>query len=162
MSENIFIDQNLSDKEKYTNLLAQIESLLDQNDANVSNLSNFTAALAQSLKKISWVGFYILNGDNLFLGPFQGKVACTNIKLGHGVCGKSALERKTIIVPDVNLFPGHIACDSESKSEIVVPLIVEDQLYGVLDVDSASYNAFDQTDKEYLEKLCGILLKKLF
>ncbi|MDP4194676.1 MAG: GAF domain-containing protein [Bacteroidota bacterium] len=162
MTENIFIDQNLSDKDKYTNLLAQIESLLDQNDANVSNLSNFTAAIAQTLKKISWVGFYILNGDNLFLGPFQGKVACTNIKLGQGVCGKSALERKTIIVPDVNLFPGHIACDSESKSEIVVPLIIEDRLYGVLDVDSNSFNAFDQTDKEYLEKLCSILLKKLF
>lgn len=161
MSENFFVENNLNDEEKYRSLLPQIESLLSENDPNVSTLANFTAALKQSFDKFSWVGFYLSENNQLYLGPFQGKVACTNIKYGQGVCGTAAAERKTIIVPDVDQFPGHIFCDADSKSEIVVPLLTDGNLYGILDVDSYLLNAFDQVDKHYLELLCQILTKKL-
>ncbi|MGE5679552.1 MAG: GAF domain-containing protein [Bacillota bacterium] len=161
MSENFFVENNLNDEEKYRSLLPQIESLLSENDPNVSTLANFTAALKQSFDKFSWVGFYLSENNQLYLGPFQGKVACTNIKYGQGVCGTAAAERKTIIVPDVDKFPGHIFCDADSKSEIVVPLLTDGNLYGILDVDSYLLNAFDQVDKHYLELLCQILTKKL-
>lgn len=142
-------------------LVKQVKSLLDRNDNILSNLSNLTAALKQTFEKISWVGFYLYNGKELYLGPFQGKVACTRIQLGKGVCGTSAEKRETIIVPDVEKFPGHIACDIESRSEIVIPLIKGDQLYGVLDLDSTSLNAFDEIDQKYLEEIVHIFIKEL-
>lgn len=147
--------------EQYKLLIKQIKSLLDKNDNLISNLSNFTAALNQTFEKISWVGFYLYEGTELYLGPFQGKVACTKIPIGKGVCGTSADIRETVIVPDVNNFPGHIACDVESRSEIVVPVIKDDRLFGVLDIDSAIINAFDETDKIYLEEMVSYLVSEI-
>ena len=115
----------------------------------------------QSFDKISWAGFYLYDGKKLYLGPFQGKIACTQIELGKGVCGISALKRETIIVPDVDKFPGHIVCDSDAKSEIVVPIIKDGNLFGVLDLDSSLLNSFNETDKIYLEKLCKFFSEKI-
>lgn len=157
MAENLVIDKKASIEEQYILLVKQIKSLLNRNENIISNLSNFTAALKQTFDKISWVGFYIFDGTKLYLGPFQGKIACTEIKIGSGVCGTAAQQRETIIVPDVEKFPGHIACDVNSKSEIVVPIIKEDKLWGVLDLDSISYNSFNETDKKYLEELVKFL-----
>lgn len=161
MAESIFIESNLSVEEKYNELGKQIKSLISRDDNLISSLSNFSAALKQTFEKISWVGFYILEGNYLYLGPFQGKVACTKIEIGKGVCGTAAEKMETVIVPDVNKFPGHIACDPDSKSEIVVPVIKNHKVYGVLDLDSNSYNAFDETDKEYLEELSGFLSEEI-
>lgn len=157
MAETILVNNKASIEEKYGLLVKQMKALLDKNDNLLSNLSNFTAAIKQTFDKVSWVGFYLYDGNELFLGPFQGKVACTKIKLGKGVCGTSAEKKETIIVPDVNEFPGHIACDVESRSEIVVPIIKENLLYGVLDLDSISINAFNEIDKKYLEELVNFL-----
>ncbi len=161
LSETILINKDLSDKEKYITLIPQVENLMNEEDNYLSNLANFTAAVKQSFDKVSWVGFYLFDGNKLVLGPFQGKVACTNIDIGNGVCGVSVERRETIIVKDVDEFPGHIACDSESRSEIVVPIINDENLIGVLDLDSTSYNSFDETDKFYLEKLIEILKSKI-
>ena len=161
MAETIFVDKNLSDEKIYESILPQIDSLLNVDEPLISNLSNVTAALKEAFEKISWVGFYFLNDDKLFLGPFQGKVACTVINVGSGVCGTVVLTKGTIIVENVEKFPGHIACDSGSKSEIVVPLIVNGKVIGVLDLDSYSYSAFNNTDKKYLEMLCFTLSNKL-
>jgi GAF domain-containing protein len=161
LAESIFIESNLSVEEKYNELGKQIKSLISRDDNLISSLSNFSAALKQTFEKISWVGFYILEGNYLYLGPFQGKVACTKIEIGKGVCGTAAEKMETVIVPDVNKFPGHIACDPDSKSEIVVPVIKNHKVYGVLDLDSNSYNAFDETDKEYLEELSGFLSEEI-
>jgi len=161
LAESIFIESNLTDEEKYVELRKQIKSLLKREDHLLSSLANCTAALKQTFDKISWVGFYLLEGDYLFLGPFQGRVACTEIQVGKGVCGTAAERKETIIVPDVNKFPGHIACDAESRSEIVVPIIKEDKIIGVLDLDSNSYNAFNETDKKYLEELVDFLSKEI-
>lgn len=157
MAENIFIDKNLSDEEKYLKLILVLKNLLSRDDNELSNLANLTAAIKQTFNKVSWVGFYLMNGECLYLGPFQGKIACTKIELGKGVCGTSALERKTIIVPDVNEFPGHISCDEDSKSEIVVPLFKNSLVYGVLDLDSTDYNSFNETDKHFLQEICNFL-----
>ncbi len=151
------VDKNISLDEQYQNVISQSESLLDKNDELITNLSNLSALLKQSFDKISWVGFYIFDNKKLYLGPFQGKVACTQIEVGKGVCGTAALKRETIIVPDVDKFPGHIACDADSKSEIVVPIIINDKLFGVLDIDSYLHHSFTQTDKLYLEELCKFL-----
>jgi GAF domain-containing protein len=161
VAEILMIDKNASLDESYLLLIKQIKNLLNKNDNIISNLSNLTAALKQSFDKISWVGFYIYDGSKLYLGPFQGKVACTEIQIGKGVCGTSALHNKTLIVPDVDKFPGHIVCDAESKSEIVIPILKENQLYGVLDVDSTIYNAFDDSDKKYLEEIINFLSKEI-
>ena len=161
MTENLVIDKNLSLEEQYKNLLSQVEYLLDEKDHLITNLANLSAILKQSFEKINWAGFYLFDGKKLYLGPFQGKIACTQIELGKGVCGTSALKRKTIIVPDVDKFPGHIVCDSDSRSEIVVPIIKNDNLFGVLDLDSSLLNSFDETDKTYLEKLCKFLSEKI-
>lgn len=147
--------------ENYEELLPQVEAILTKEEPVITNLSNFTALLKQSFKKISWVGFYFFDGEKLVLGPFQGKVACTIIKIGKGVCGTSALKRETIIVENVHEFPGHIACDGGSNSEIVVPIISNDKLIGVLDLDSYEFSAFDKNDKFYLEKISTILVSKL-
>lgn len=162
MTEEIRIVRHLPEEEKYRLLDSQLKALLVKQDNLISNLSNLTAAIKDTFEKVSWVGFYLFDGDKLFLGPFQGKVACTNIKIGIGVCGTSAAKRETIIVPDVDKFPGHIACDSNSKSEIVIPLIQNDKLLGVLDLDSHAYNSFGKIDKEYLEEICKFLCEEIF
>jgi len=161
LAENLFIEKNLSLEEKYKTLETQLRVLLNKDENEISNLCNFTAALKETFDKISWVGFYIFDGKKLFLGPFQGKVACTSIEFGRGVCGAAAEKLETIIVPDVNSFNGHIACDSESKSEIVVPIIKDKKLWGVLDLDSTAYNSFNETDKMYLENFCKFLSEKI-
>ena len=161
MTETFIIDKDLSTEEKYKTLLLQLKSLLMRNENLISNLSNLTAAIKQTFDKVSWVGFYLFNGKELYLGPFQGKVACTIIQVGKGVCGTSAQMRKTIIVPDVNKFSGHIFCDEDSKSEIVVPIIKNSELFGVLDLDSTSYNSFDETDKRYFEEICSFLVSDI-
>ncbi len=161
MAENVVIDRELSIEEQYKLLVKQIKSLLSKEDKTISNLSNFVAALYQSFEKISWAGFYFTENDNLYLGPFQGKIACTNIKFGKGVCGTAAKDKKTIIVEDVNKFPGHIFCDADSKSEIVIPVFKKKDLYGVLDLDSTKFSAFDNIDKKYLEEMCLFLSEKI-
>lgn len=161
MGENVVIDKELSIEEQYKSLVKQIKSLLSKDDKIISNLSNFVAALYQSFEKISWAGFYFTENDNLYLGPFQGKIACTNIKFGKGVCGTAAKDKKTIIVEDVNKFPGHIFCDADSKSEIVIPVFKKKDLYGVLDLDSTKFSAFDNIDKKYLEEMCLFLSEKI-
>lgn len=161
MAENLIIAKNLTLEEEYKALDKQLRTLLDKSDNELSNLSNFTAALKQTFPKISWVGFYIFDGDKLYLGPFQGKVACTEIEIGKGVCGASAAKLETLIVPDVNNFHGHIACDTDSKSEIVIPIKTGSKLWGVLDLDSASFNSFDETDKFYLENFCKFLSEEI-
>jgi len=161
MSESFVINNEASLDEQYQLLVKQIKSLLNKEDNLITNLSNFTAAFKQTFSKISWVGFYLYDGNKLYLGPFQGKVACTEIKIGSGVCGTSAAKKKTIIVPDVDKFPGHIACDVESRSEIVVPIIKNGNLFGVLDLDSTDYNSFNETDKKYLEELVNFLIKEI-
>jgi len=161
MSESLVINNTASVDEQYLLLVKQVKSLLRKEDNLITNLSNFTAALKQTFSKISWVGIYLFDGSKLYLGPFQGKVACTEIKIGSGVCGTSAFKKETIIVPDVDKFPGHIACDVESRSEIVVPIFKEDKLFGVLDLDSTDYNSFNETDKKYLEELVNFLSKEI-
>lgn len=161
MSVSIDINTTASLDEQYQLVTKQVKNLLEKKDNLVTNLSNFTAALKQSFSKISWVGFYLFDGSKLYLGPFQGKVACTEIKIGSGVCGTAAQKFETIIVPDVNKFPGHIACDVESRSEIVIPVIKNENLFGVLDLDSTEYNSFDETDKKYLEELVDYLSKEI-
>jgi GAF domain-containing protein len=162
MKEEIKIEKHLAEEEKFRLLVSQLKSLLSTEDNLISNLSNLTAAIKDTFEKVSWVGFYLFDGAKLFLGPFQGKVACTTIELGKGVCGTSAVKRETIIVPDVNKFPGHIFCDSDSKSEIVVPIIRDNELIGVLDLDSHEYNSFGNTDKVFLEEICNFLSKEIF
>ena len=138
--------------EQYESLLPQIESLTAYETDLIANLGNVIAALKEQFGWF-WVGFYLVKGDELVLGPFQGPVACTRIKKGKGVCGTSWAEEKTLIVPDVDKFPGHIACSSLSKSEIVVPVVRNGEVIAVLDVDSADYDSFDETDKIYLEQI---------
>jgi len=152
MVDNIVTNSNHSTEEKYILLIKQLKGLLSNKDNFLSNLSNLTASLKQSFDKISWVGFYLFDGKKLYLGPFQGSVACTEIEMGKGVCGTSAEKSQSIIVPDVDKFPGHIVCDTGSRSEIVVPIIKNDELFGVLDIDSYEYNSFDEIDRKYLEK----------
>jgi GAF domain-containing protein len=161
MAESIILNVDSSIDEKYQLLIKQVKSLLRKEDRLITNLSNFTAALKQTFSKISWVGFYLYDDTKLYLGPFQGKVACTEIQIGNGVCGTCALRKETIIVPDVDNFPGHIACDVESRSEIVVPILKEEKLFGVLDLDSKDYNSFDEKDKKYLEELVNFLSKEI-
>ncbi len=161
MTETIVINNSLSTEEKYIELYKKLRNLLNKNENLISNLANFTALLKQTFEKISWIGFYLFDGKELYLGPFQGKVACTIIRIGKGVCGTSAQKKETIIVPDVNQFPGHIFCDPDSKSEIVVPVLKNDKLFGVLDLDSGSFNSFDETDKNYLEDFVQFLSEEI-
>ncbi len=138
--------------ETYKLLLAQVKAMVKDESDPVANMAN-VAALIQEAFHFWWTGFYRVIGEQLVLGPFQGPVACTRIGFGKGVCGTSWKERKTIVVEDVEQFPGHIACSSESKSEIVVPLIKQGEVIGVLDIDSERLATFDQTDKEWLEQI---------
>jgi len=142
----------MTKEEKYQSLLPQIQELTKNEPDVTANLANIAAALKQTFG-FFWVGFYIVKENELVLGPFQGPIACTRISFGKGVCGTAWKERQTIIVPDVEQFPGHIACSSESKSEIVVPLFENGEVVGVLDIDSDRLNEFDEVDAEYLGKI---------
>jgi len=146
------IENNTTKEEKYKSLLPQIQELTAKEEDRIANMANITAALKQAFG-FFWVGFYLVKGNELVLGPFQGPVACTRISYGKGVCGTAWKDRRTIIVPDVEQFPGHIACNSESKSEIVVPFFENGEIIGVLDIDSDRLNAFDEIDAAYLEKI---------
>lgn len=148
-----------SKEERYPLVIKQLEALLDGEEDRIANLSNASALLNQFLEEINWVGFYLLKDEQLVLGPFQGLPACVRIPLGKGVCGKAAANKKTERVADVHQFPGHIACDAASNSEIVVPLIVNDQLIGVLDIDSPIKNRFDEMDETFLEEFVDVLVQ---
>ena len=137
-----------------------VESVIDKEMPLISNLSNVTAVL-NKLENINWAGFYLVKDDTLYLGPFQGDVACYKIPYGKGVCGEAFKQKKTLIVDDVNLFKGHIACSSLSKSEIVTPIIKDDKVVGVIDIDAPIYSRFNEEIKEDLEKIANIL-KDLF
>jgi GAF domain-containing protein len=153
MAKNLIVLNDSSSKEeKYRNLLPQIEALIDGETCRIANFANVAAALKQTFG-FFWVGFYLVKDGMLVLGPFQGPIACTRIACGRGVCGTAWKERKTLIVPDVELFPGHIACNSESKSEIVVPLFSGGEVIGVMDIDSDRLNDFDETDVVFLEDI---------
>jgi len=139
-------------EELYRSLLPQIQELTRKEPDFIANLANIAAALKHTFG-FFWVGFYLVKGNELVLGPFQGPVACTRIPFGKGVCGTAWKEQRTIVVPDVELFPGHIACNSASKSEIVVPLFDNGEIIGVLDIDSDRLNEFDEIDARYLEEI---------
>ena len=143
-------------EEKYLALIPQIKGLLDGEPDYIANLANVAAALKEQFGWL-WVGFYLVKGDELVLGPFQGPVACTRIRKGRGVCGSSWATAETLIVPDVEKFPGHIACSSLSRSEIVVPLFKDGNVSAVLDVDSTELNFFDETDKIYLTEIVKLI-----
>ena len=142
-------------------LKRQYIGLIECNNEEISILANTSAFIMQNFDDISWAGFYLLKNEELILGPFQGKIACTNIPLTKGVCGKAASSRETVLVEDVHQFEGHIACDSESNSEIVVPLIKNNQLYGVLDLDSTSFSRFTKEDQVIFEEIAEILVQHL-
>jgi len=142
--------------EQYQSLLPQIQALLEGEPDLIANLANITGALKEQFNWL-WVGFYLVKNGELVLGPFQGPVACTRIQKGRGVCGASWQQKKTLIVPDVEKFPGHIACSSLSKSEIVIPILKGDEVVGVLDVDSELLDQFDEVDGEYLGKVVALV-----
>jgi GAF domain-containing protein len=155
LSEEIKIDGNLTKEERYKQLLPQIKALVEGETDTIANLANICAVLKYNMPGFFWVGFYVIKQGELVLGPYQGPVACTRIQLTKGVCGAAASKGETIIVRDVDKFPGHIACSSLSKSEIVIPIFNGSYVKGVLDVDSDSLNMFDKTDRRYLEEICG-------
>lgn len=144
-------------EECYKLIIEQLKALLENERELIPNLANSSALLGVALRDINWVGFYLMKNNELLLGPFQGKPACIHIPVGKGVCGTAVAEAKTQLVADVHMFKGHIACDSASRSEIVVPIIVNGTIKGVLDIDSPILNRFDTMDKEYLEELVRIL-----
>ena len=156
MAEELIISKSVSKKERYQTLLPQIKALVEGEPDQVANLSNIAAALKQTMD-FFWVGFYLVKENQLVLGPFQGPIACTRIDLGKGVCGTAWREKRTIIVPDVEKFPGHIACNSASKSEIVLPAFKNNEVALVLDVDSDALNDFNSTDQLALEELMRII-----
>lgn len=156
MSAEVKINPDLSKEEKYTEVINAALALTEAESNFISNISNITSLLKYAFNEFLWVGFYFtdLKKDNeLVLGPFQGRVACTRIKFGKGVCGTAAMNKESIIVANVDEYPGHIVCDSLSKSEIVIPVIKDEKTIGVLDIDSGIINFFDETDKYYLEML---------
>ena len=145
----------------YEKLKKEIRALIDGVPYEIANLANISAALWQALENINWAGFYRMDGGKLVLGPFQGKPACIEIPLGRGVCGTAAQSRKTVLVEDVHQFPGHIACDSASNSEIVVPIFKNGEVYGVLDIDSPYLSRFTLEDQRGLEEIVKILEENL-
>ena len=151
MAENLWI-HSVNKADKTETLLPQIKALMEGETDVTANLANVSAALKQTFG-FFWVGFYLVKNEQLVLGPFQGSLACTRIRFGKGVCGTAWETKQTQLVPDVEAFPGHIACSSDSKSEIVVPLLRDNQVVGVLDVDSDVLNDFDETDAHYLQQL---------
>ena len=152
MAEKINIPDTISKEEQYRYLLPQIKNLIEGESDTIANMANVSAAIKSTFNFL-WVGFYIVKREELILGPFQGSVACTRIKYGKGVCGTAWKEKRIVVVPNVHHFEGHIACDSNSVSEIVLPLIMHDLVIGVLDIDSEKENNFDETDMHYLQKI---------
>ena len=155
MAEDLDIVKG-SKEEQYQSLIPQLKGLLTGETDLVANMANTAAALKEQFGWL-WVGFYVVKNNELVLAPFQGPVACTRIQKDRGVCGTCWQQAKTLVVPDVEKFPGHIACSSLSKSEIVVPVIKDGEVVAVLDVDSESYGSFDNTDKQYLEEIAGLI-----
>ncbi|AHC50394.1 Free methionine-R-sulfoxide reductase [Achromobacter xylosoxidans] len=145
----------------YAELAKQARALLDGEHDRIANAANLSALAYQALPDLNWVGFYLFDGTELVLGPFQGKPACVRIPLDRGVCGAAASQRQTQLVPDVHAFPGHIACDAASRSEIVVPLVHQGELIGVWDVDSPVPDRFDEDDRQGMEALCAVFLASL-
>lgn len=152
-----------SKQERYSVVLNQAEALMKDENNLIANLSNIVSLLKYSFDYYLWVGFYLYDEEkqNLVLGPFQGRIACTRIEIGKGVCGTAFKNRETLVIDDVNKFPGHIFCDSSSKSEIVVPVFRNDKIVGVLDVDSAVYSSFDAIDRKYLNEL-SLIISRIF
>lgn len=159
MAEQLIIEQG-NKALQYEALLPQIEALITGEKDTVANMANITAALKQTFG-FFWVGFYVVKDNTLVLAPFQGPIACTRIKYGKGVCGTAWKEARTLVVPNVDLFPGHIACSSDSKSEIVIPVTRNKEVIAVLDLDSNTLNSFDDTDQLYLERLCTIVAEHI-
>lgn len=156
MAEKLYIPQTESREERYRTLIPQIKALIASEDNLIANLANVTAAIHQTFG-FFWVGFYLIKNDELVLGPFQGPIACTRIQYGKGVCGTAWQQGKTILVPDVDQFPGHIACSAQSKSEIVVPVFSDSRIIGLLDIDSDQLKDFTTTDQQYIEEICRII-----
>ena len=156
MSEQLIISGQTK-KEKYEELLPQIFALTESESSWIANLANTSAALKETFG-FFWVGFYLVEGEQLVLGPFQGPIACTRIAFGKGVCGAAWERKEAVLVPDVEQFPGHIACSSLSKSEVVIPLIRDNEVIGVMDVDSDQLNDFDEVDVKFLSELCTWLV----
>jgi len=158
MAEKLFLLERASREAQYKNILPQIKALLEGETDTIANMANISAILKEAFNFL-WVGFYIIKKEELVLGPFQGHIACTRIKYGRGVCGTAWKENRTVIVPDVNTFAGHITCDSESRSEIVIPLRKNNTIIGVLDIDSEIENNFTETDAVFLEEIVNIFMK---
>ncbi|MEN9941990.1 MAG: hypothetical protein RL286_1488 [Bacteroidota bacterium] len=159
MAETLFFSSTSKDK-RYAELLPQLQALIETEENPIANMANFCAALKEAFGWF-WIGFYMVADEELILGPFQGPVACTRIAKGKGVCGTAWAQEKTILVEDVEAFPGHIACSALSKSEIVVPLIKNGAVIGVLDIDSTELATFDQLDQTQLEKICQWFVTRL-
>lgn len=155
MAEDLIINTGTKE-ERYQELIPQIKSLITGESDQIANLANISAALNEQFGWM-WVGFYLVKGEELVLGPFQGPVACTRIKKGRGVCGTAWAEQKTIIVPDVDAFSDHIACSSRSRSEIVIPMMSGDDIVGVFDIDSSELDTFDEIDQKYLEEIVRLI-----
>lgn len=155
------IQYNGTKEENYDLVIKQLNSLLEGETNQIANLANASALLNQFLDQINWVGFYLMQDGELVLGPFQGLPACVTIQVGKGVCGTAVKERKSQLVPDVHQFPGHIACDPKSQSEIVIPMIKNGEVIGVLDIDSPIKNRFDEEDQKHLERFVDNLMKHL-
>ncbi|NLD24903.1 MAG: GAF domain-containing protein [Bacteroidales bacterium] len=155
MAENLYIPKEVSKEEVYKSLYPQLKALIADESDQIANMANIASALKEALG-FFWVGFYRVVGERLVLGPFQGPIACTSIAFGRGVCGSTWKEAKTIIVPDVDKFPGHIACSSLSRSEIVVPIKQNNTVVAVLDVDSDQLDSFNEIDSYWLEKICAL------
>ncbi|HET7396613.1 MAG TPA: GAF domain-containing protein [Gammaproteobacteria bacterium] len=150
-----------SKPELYAEIVTQVQGLLHDEHDLIANAANLSALLYHALPDVNWVGFYFLKEGELLVGPFQGKPACVRIAMGKGVCGAAAVQRESIVVPDVNTFPGHVFCDGNSRSEVVVPLVKADKLLGVLDIDSPSLARFDAEDRAGLETVAAIFLAAL-
>lgn len=158
MAHSIELPETANKQEFYRKLALQLSGLLTGERDSIANAANTAALLYHTLPDVNWVGFYLLKRGELVLGPFQGKPACVRIAIGRGVCGTAAQARRSVVVPDVHAFPGHIACDTASRSELVVPLIAADTLIGVLDLDSPSKSRFDEDDRAGCENLAAIFL----
>ncbi|MGM3187612.1 GAF domain-containing protein [Musicola paradisiaca] len=151
----------MTKQEFYDDLVRDLSSLIAGENRFLTVLSNSSALLFERLEGVNWAGFYLLDGDTLFLGPFQGKVACVRIPAGKGVCGRAVTENRVLRVDDVHAFPGHIACDAASNAEIVLPLMINDRLIGVLDIDSTHFHRFDNEDEDGLKAAVAVLCNQL-
>ncbi|MGL5085066.1 MAG: GAF domain-containing protein, partial [Clostridium sp.] len=148
---DIKVFDGMSVESKLDNMLIMLDGLISEEKDDLTNICNATALINALIGRINWCGFYLMKNNVLVLGPFQGMPACTRIEIGKGVCGEAAAKRKTMLVKDVHAFPGHIACDAASNSELVIPIVKNDKLYGVLDLDSAEVNRFTKVEQSYLE-----------